>query len=380
MATRNNLKVAQKLREDESLNTRKRILKTTMANSDESFQALAASTNSYAEKLEKLNSFKQKSKQTTKSQSLKLEWIKEKQRLEKLLFQTEQDVSSLIEVLILHSPEESQFHELVKDVGSYEAELAENTSSIKSQLKEYKKMASDVVFENDNRLKLQAKKSNRSNTKSVKFSSNNEESCSTGFPIQEKQDRAPLIGEDGAVATESVETTTQKKVFCNAVSVFADILLQLRLQMLQRFEYMREEESELFAEILTEKQRIISMTWEERQQDQNERLRQELSLQPGDDQEVLFFMEEWFHRLNVLDHSHSMEEKVLLAERNSAIMEIGLLPEEKLGGWTGSDHDIFTKVWKESRNSGMKRQNFSALLTSQLPNKSQEEICTHEEW
>ena len=99
---------SQSTRRLESMVTRKRILKSTLNphNKEDLFESLSDTGNVYLEKLARLNSFKEKSRLETKSQTQKLEWNKELMQLAKAKSIVESEISSLIEVIILHTPGE----------------------------------------------------------------------------------------------------------------------------------------------------------------------------------------------------------------------------------------------------------------------------------
>jgi hypothetical protein len=83
--SRNNARTARQLREAEALEVRKSILKASANNAydkQEVFDSLEVSNNNYLARIEKLQSFKAKSKATTKKNTRLMEWDSEYKALE----------------------------------------------------------------------------------------------------------------------------------------------------------------------------------------------------------------------------------------------------------------------------------------------------------
>jgi hypothetical protein len=83
--SRNNARTARQLREAEALEVRKSILKASANNAydkQEVFDSLEVSNNNYLARIEKLQSFKAKSKATTMKNTRLMEWDSEYKALE----------------------------------------------------------------------------------------------------------------------------------------------------------------------------------------------------------------------------------------------------------------------------------------------------------
>jgi len=305
------------------------------------FKELDASDVHYRERLAALKRFNSKSKATTKQLSLKVEWIKEHQQLRSVVHSTERDIGSLLEVMVLSSPSDSLIQSLVDESFRYARERQVNENELISHVSDLKGLFKDTA-------------------------------------------KALASGRRGKVATKSDEealASASSSSHPPAVSIFADVLMQVRLSQTEKMGFMSMEEAQLSAEVGLLHRLVVSMLRQDRLEQQNEAFRSQLRPEVGDDDEVALVLEEWYAKLEVLDRAHAAELALLNEERLQLGDSGGGGRGGGLGGeWAEKDLLTFGKIYSNFQKTGKSRKVFLAQLASQLAHVPQAELETHETW
>lgn len=351
---------------------------------DEIFQNLADSSAQTLERISELKKFNSKIKSNTKSNCIKTDWMKENKNLEESGIFIQNEISSLIEVLVFHTPDDYFVHELVREMTDISAESQTHKQNIKFQLHEVKAMMRDIlkdlpenVTNNENSSKVPSKSSKRIyNVENLKFSTKQSKS-------REKIEKEQTEEQNDA----------RGSAYSPAISIFADLLVQVIGGHNTLWSSMKDEEAKLFDDIVADRRMITSMLRGERLEEQNERFKREFDMKlDGVDAEsdgqgcesatAMLVMEEWFQRLSALDRAHSTECQLIDAERESALMSLGLVhvSGDPCGGWDRGEHDLFVKIVKEVNKNGSSRKVQSDLFSAQLPHRSRDQVSLHEEW
>ena len=363
--TKHQFAAMSKSRELQSILLRKKILKSSSTGSlgtaegDNVFDSIANSGEQYKARIASLQSFKKKSKSVTEGHIHRLEWLKEHAHLHALSHNLERDIEGLLEVILLHGGAGTDIAGLVDEGEACGRSREENEKAIVSQLRDIKSMLREVAKNVSRRREAEA-------------------------GAESKHE-----GRDGISAP-----------MCDnaAVSVFADILMQLHTQHSNSWKSMKAHESELYESVLSDRRAIITSLREDVLSLQNNLLHSEFELRCDDDVEVEIFMDEWVQKLGTLAEAHANELKVLRGEREAAnlrrqldLLGSSVTVEEEAkdgsaegaplrGGWAVEDHEVFVKMYKNALASGAQRPAVMSALRVQLPHKSVEDLSSHEGW
>lgn len=134
----NAVKMVRQLRQEENIKLRKAILKDGA--SEEVFEKLNTANSKYQEKLNLLNKFNSKSKQTAKVQVRENEWNAEHNRLNNLVEKLESSVFSSLQRILSQDPQFDGVLEVVTDMQQFSQSRKENQRELSNQLAEVKKM------------------------------------------------------------------------------------------------------------------------------------------------------------------------------------------------------------------------------------------------
>jgi len=365
-------------REAQALSLQRKILKTAGAQGQGNGiirSELSDADAEYSSRLALLESFKTKSKVSTKAQSHKSEWLKEQCALAKVAGSTEEDLLSLLEILVLHNPSDPDIYAFVQEHTQQTSSRRRSQKLIVDQLRDVKSLLHDLNKNNNNNNKQ--KDGNKGNSKNNDSSSNR------------VVDRLMQV-EGGA--------------FGPAVSIFADMLVRLRSSHGVQWTALAAEESTLLAQVTHDKRSIANMLMDERVQHQNEQLHRDLQLEQGDDEDVALLMDEWFAKLNTLDAAHTATllalktgKEARKASIGGGLRERGEPAQEQVEGgeveedqdtvqsrnsaaavWSEEDHNKFVKVFRHASSTGLSRKAMLELVHAQLPHQSRDAISNHE--
>lgn len=303
------------------------------------FRELDASDVHYRERLAALKRFNLKSKATSKQQSLKLEWIKEHQQLRSVVHSTERDIGSLLEVMVLSSPSDSLIQSLVDESFRYARERQINENELISHVSDLKGLFKDTA-------------KSLASVRSVKVAAKGDEEV-----------------------LPSASSSSSSSSHSPAASIFADVLMQVRLSQTEKMGLMSVEEAQLSAEVGLLHRLLVSMLRQDRLEQQNEAFRSQLRPEVGDDDEVALVLEEWYAKLEVLDRAHAAELALLNEER----LQLGDSGGGR-GEWTENDLLTFGKIYSNFQKTGKSRKMFLTQLASQLAHVPQAELEMHETW
>lgn len=104
MSSRTNIATARKIREGESMQVRKRILKTgasAVAQNSTASEVMKSGDDSFQQQMAKLKKFTSKNKANTVTRSRKMEWCQEFEHLQLLAQNTETDLNALLQSIVL---------------------------------------------------------------------------------------------------------------------------------------------------------------------------------------------------------------------------------------------------------------------------------------
>lgn len=380
--SRSNAKTARVLREEESMALRKRILKTgvnqtySKENAD-LFETLADSNNAYEERLSKLKSFKKQSKVNTKVQSHKSEWIREQGLLCTSVHKHESEIDRLMEVILMHDPSDDLIiSELLEVHSIYRNDRLENQKMVLSQWQELKEMLNESLKSIKKSGTLPVKhninKSIVDNNSKTLLKSENFEKNNKNNKVEKEEERV--------FPSSSRFSSSVPSAWIPALSIFADVLLQVRSSHHNSWNNLKSMEVELVDDALFDRYLIAAMLRDDRLEEQNENLKSIFLMQEEDNIDVEMFMEDWFQKIHELDTSHNKSITELHNERNQICVKLNVDSSDRNGGWIENEHDLFSKIYRRAQNDGMPRKLLSSLLATNLPHRSQESLNAHEEW
>ena len=227
--SRANFRVARDLvtsRYDDSIKANKSILKADAYGASERNLAnkLNETNDQYLAKLSRLQKFTAKSKTAVRSVSHKTEWISEQDRLQGLAIKIENSVGSILQGVLVASPDCADLYELLANQESCfkarkhnHAQLTDQLRNLKEMLREAKKMAGKLGFS-----------ATASSTESTQT-----ESARQTTDRQDPQD------------TEGRHSLGNMAV----MSIIADLLMKIRSDQAKAWAYLSGEEAKLKGEL-----------------------------------------------------------------------------------------------------------------------------------
>ena len=362
----------------------------------------------YEEHLSRLQQFSKKTTQLAKKNSQKSEWLKEWKQLNTSCCGLEEDLTSQLEVLLMHSAQDQ--------------ETAAHMQSLCSQ-------SSYATDEH-----MQASKSSETT-----------DSTSTGFfgydlishaSSLQHEEVKHLLAATKVAHAESLKTasaTPHGHKASAAQAIFGDLLLQMKTSLgtqtseLNHLQNILEQDTQQTHLWL---QRTFAM---ERKISQSAEVERDLAGRPDDDADIQFFIEEWQQTLRKIDDAHYGEIELFRQELQqitknyqselsrqqctggsdqnrtdcaiadeSATMDAitdKTAPREKMhndvemrdmeevghvgsfsGGLTTVEHSMFLKIVRRAHSTGMSRKLILQQYQTLLPKVPHEVILLHEKW
>ena len=248
--SRTNSKAARILRENESLAVRKKVLRAGGANpytTSDALDSLAQSNDQYLEKLAKLNEFKSKSKDKTKKQSNNVEWIREQSSLASAANLIERDISSAMEVLLLHTPDDELILDLIGDIDMTASQYREHKRSVTSQLHDIKSMLSDTI--------TGIQSANSTHIKTMSNGQQKKTETAVAVKSQRMIQRVKGAQRGGNTRIEDADCTVDSRdesvdasvtlgthKWAAVVPIFAELLMQIRTKHHENWHSLKEDE------------------------------------------------------------------------------------------------------------------------------------------
>jgi len=396
--SRNNSSIIREIRNVENQKLRKTILKASGASarvSSDVFDQLSDSNQQYLEKISQLKNFNKRSKTQLHTQTHQNEWKSEYQRLQQLALKLEEATLQTLQNVLLMSPDIDEVHRLVDDSRSEAADRKSRKDGMVSQLREMKDL-----------LRMACRRG-------IHHRSSSSSASSDGLqPAVRQSSTAPGSGE---------ASDRQPQQMQQSQAILASMLLRARNGLSERWQLLSAEEARLAAVLKTARVKIFAMLREDRTEQQDQALRAEfeqlldrgprgtegiLSIlalygcmhaltgpwsvcagegdEEGDEEAELQLqaaLQHWLGRIAQLDLQHKLALQAADADRLQLGQQMGLRdPLDPQGDWPAADHDTFHKVFKKAHVSGMLRKKLMDSLQMQLPHRSHEELCEHEEW
>lgn len=378
--SRSNSKVAILLREADTIKTNKTILKAGgLPHNAEVFNVLESASSKYEEKMAKLLQFNSRSKKSTKVSSLKTEWMDEQARLQTLANKIELSVGSILDTIVAQSPDDEELQELVDMANGYSNARKKNQTEITSQLHNIK----ELVKESSKRSVLSRNGSEDDKDEPPQASEMNAIVAELFVKLRTDQMK---VWKYWFKQEEDLRRDVQRCAVQLAGSMRADNLAVQDLKL-------REELASILASCTGDVVNGASLA----------RSRSEGPLKDsgGDDctigsntagaasiaqrleADLELAIEEWLHKVSLLDKAQELRAIERESERAQAMQELGLSltgPGSSHGGWSDAEHDTFVKVYKKAQVTGMPRKQLLQVLAAELPSQNAEAIALHEEW
>mmetsp|Transcript_1565 Transcript_1565/g.2187 ORF Transcript_1565/g.2187 Transcript_1565/m.2187 type:complete len:658 (+) Transcript_1565:66-2039(+) len=373
--SRNNSSIIREIRNVENQKLRKTILKASGASarvSSDVFDQLSDSNQQYLEKISQLKNFNKRSKTQLHTQTHQNEWKSEYQRLQQLALKLEEATLQTLQNVLLMSPDIDEVHRLVDDSRSEAADRKSRKDGMVSQLREMKDL-----------LRMACRRG-------IHHRSSSSSASSDGLqPAVRQSSTAPGSGE---------ASDRQPQQMQQSQAILASMLLRARNGLSERWQLLSAEEARLAAVLKTARVKIFAMLREDRTEQQDQALRAEFEQlldrgprgtegegdEEGDEEAELQLqaaLQHWLGRIAQLDLQHKLALQAADADRLQLGQQMGLRdPLDPQGDWPAADHDTFHKVFKKAHVSGMLRKKLMDSLQMQLPHRSHEELCEHEEW
>jgi len=352
--SRSNAQVARNLRENESMRTRKAILKAGGSARGQAAAALEAARADEAilKKVSDLKNFTKKSKANKKQMSDKSEWMQGEMYLRNQASRVESDMASLLQKIVVSAltcgggprqgGQDIHIASLGQHVEQYESERAnreENQKILMVQLQEIKSM-------------LQRTKN------------------------------AVSAAARGPTDDATMSAAEEKRNV--AVAVFADVLIKVKDSHAESGKALAEEAKRLQTEVDASVSHLCELQAEYRQLRHSSRVAEELQAKDTDTATVLALLDEWRQKLYSCDDELHTTLEVIAQDRelihSQYCNKCEVDPSKPYGSWSEEDHNIFVKEIKRSQTQGLQRHKLSAALASQLPHMTHAQISSHEDW
>lgn len=343
---------------------------------------LSSGTDKYSATLERLNKYKRRDKASSKSRSLKEEWYNEQKHLQSSARNIVGDLCSVLEVMILHDPSDSDVLGMIDVRNAVEDRATQDKEALREHLGDIK----EFVLGNANGRRK------------------------TGVVVTAEYG-------DGVQRTKTSKATRHVED-----SIVADVLMQVRTGTSERWTSLEKEEGVLVAQVVAEHLAISKMLRNDRRDVQNNHIAINLARHEDDDCEVLLAIEEWYGKLAAMDEAHEKNCRVIDQERNKITAEYqdevfakGEGSEEAhskseetsssncdrdnpetdqevgpdnvrssvaglSGPWNQEEHMAFVKVFRRSNSVGSSRGTLLTQWQALLPQKNRRELLRHEKW
>jgi hypothetical protein len=406
--SRNNARTARQLREAEALEVRKSILKASANNAydkQEVFDSLEVSNNNYLARIEKLQSFKAKSKATTKKNTRLMEWDSEYKALENSASTIGKELlnvmevsrswgrsiviveleSIVIQVFVLHSlgDDEIDIQDIVQELQNIDAHTSEYKATVIGQYSELKSLLKSVM----NSLQDNSNEGNSGN-KNYKRIKNS----TTTAPVAKVNPPPPPISSDASEQANGSGTEVMKPNprASESVCIAAELLLSVRQGHSERGAQLSLLEEKYNQELMDCRRTLVTSWRDEIVGVANKQLQDLLaqvsqpkagtrsSSQVSREEQEVMLVSEWCSKMKLLEKNYKLACKLIEAEKQSLCLELGIeLSDETrtetgdvdedtgpndgmdqddnksvsnmngnymLGGWNRADHMVFLKV------------------------------------
>eukprot|EP01038_Epipyxis_sp_PR26KG_P006977 gene6977-9537_t len=389
--SRSNAKAARALREDESIQLKKSILKAGVYSNADALNLLQSSDSHVNEKLSQLQKFTAKSKILVKTISHQNEWQDENNRLKKIAQKTENSIFEMLQTILIGDPSCVEIHNLLSEYDECRISRKSNQDMIINQLHDIKQMMTSFM-------KNQQKEQQNQKRKSFTVEEQITSSSNT------HQHTTPPGVDDSSISKDNNSTSSTGVI--TGIAIVAELLMKIRSDHANNWKQLVDIERLLTSDIKSCKVKLLEMIRDDviGEQDQdlkdifdniinpvhndnnyhyiNNNGNESNRNKPNDENhiEINILINEWYQKIAILDHKqremmHLKEEQI-----SQFCNEIQVDPSHTYGGWDAHDHDIFSKEFKKAQVSGTKRKIMLDMLSEQLPNKSLDEILIHEEW
>ena len=340
----NALNIVRQLREKQEQLTRNRILKASCSELILAKELTDKSTYQYASQRAKLKKFRKKNTTSRKNNSNKLIYMKEQDSMNKTVDNVETELQSFLIDFMKSTLNENHLHQVVKESTSMNEERRGYTSTLIYQLRDFKNM----LQSNINYIKSNNNICNYNNNESIEANKEND-------------------NENGQSTTSS--TQSHMKI----AATLAQVLIQMRQSHEYQGQQLIEEEFRLTSELRVDRANIWAFLREDKLDEQDKKLQQDLAMTDDDAVETHLCMESVLGGIRKIDIDHK---NVLLRLQNDKDAAVSLRPV----GWSDQDKSTFDKVYTNLSGHGVIRSKLSETLKAQLPHKNSEEMDAYEKW
>ena len=356
-------------------------------------QQLADSRDAYSDRLAALNSFKKKSKASTRQHALKIEHVQEHAALQQQGHSTERDLSSLLEVMAESYPGCEAIQGIIADFFALSAARGDSSREVVGQMGDIRALLREAV---------------RSQNAHTQARGTSAQPLSTSNP---NPDPNPNRG-----------TSAQLHA-----PILGGMLVQIHGHFHAYLDELCREEGLLTLDVAAAHSAVASTLQHERLSAQTANFHSAMRPTDGDDAFVLVALEEWRGKLDRLDASHDGEVQAIKAERqrcdvlatatatatmtgacgdavaalsgdgdandNDEAVEAAEAAADPRGAhgvdsiragdgadWPKTNHDLFAKAYSHSAKTGLRRAQLLSQLCALLPGYSLQQIESHEVW
>jgi hypothetical protein len=369
-----NYKAARQLREAESLEIKKTIIKASGNNAfdkEEVFESLEASNANYLDRMQKLASFKSKSKAVSKKISRIMEWESEYLALEGSMSNVNKDLLNIMEVFVLHTLSDTDVQGIVQELQDIDVNISAYKQSLISQYREVKSIIGSVQS---------TEPGNKSHRKKPAIKT-------AALKVSQLEGGVVESDVDNDVVDDQATSTSGSPKYSEATCIAAELLLSIRHGHSQSGNHLAELE-ENYSQELLDSRRTLTSSWrgemvESTNKSLNDLYSQLATASTEDsskierEQHEVLLLNEWCHKMKLLERNYELANKLVEAEKHSLCLELGipLQSDEYIdssggdvahesggtdnncglgtvdtsaslvrGGWNKPDHLIFVKV------------------------------------
>lgn len=329
------------------------------------YQQLASADDAYTQRLSTLNSFKKRSKASTRQHALKIEHVREHHALQTQGHSTERDLGSLLEVMALSHPGDEAVQSVFAEYFELSSARSSSSSQVTSQVADIRGLLREAV---------------RS--------------------VQMQRDAKWVPGEVPV-----------------ASSILGDMLVRIHDHFHAYLDQLSAEAETLYSEVTAAHTTLAGSLQQERLLAQTDSFQSAIRPVEGDDAFVLLEMKEWRDRLDKLDAGFDAEMDAIREERrrcNLVAIAAGSSQKKEIaaqhptaptsadsddaddaaasedppysdldgawGGWSKSEHDAFAKCYSHASKTGLRRTQLLVQLSALLPGYTAQQIESHEVW
>ena len=320
-------------------------------------QQLASADDAYALRLATLNSFKQRSKASTRQHALKIEHVREHHALQTQGHSIERDLGSLLEVMALSHPGDEAVQSVFAEYFELSSARSSSSSEVTSQVEDIRGLLREAVRSTQGGGKAHGK-----------------------VPV--------------------------------ASAILGDMLVRIHDHFHAYLDQLNREAEMLYTQVTAAHTSLARSLQQERLLVQTDNFQSVIRPVEGDDAFVLLALEEWRDRLSKLDAGFAAEVDAIREERRrcnlgalagssgpienghagpgdvifgdagagSAVVASESVDAACWGGWPKSDHDAFAKCYSHATKTGLRRTQLLVQLSGLLPKYTTQQIESHEAW